>query len=662
MRGGRGWTRWWALALGPQLAVGCAAPDPKRAGGAPVDSGQADSAAPLAVADPTAPTGSQAVVASAEGRALTSALVDEGAVVRVDLDTGERSLLVTGAQPTRVARFGGAVVVSLRGARALAVLSAEGPLVEERRVEVGAEPVGLVAARDGGHLYVALYGSDEVVELDAALEVTRRFAVGGRPSWLALHPGGRWLAVGSQVGGLVSMIDLSLERPVPSPLALPGVDLADPEHGDRPLTARVTGDLSFSDDGAQLAAPLLYVDNLAVPKRTAEESLELDPADRYERIGLGMSPNNPMVALWSTLGEGAVDPASVRLRNAVGEAPTGVDGAPLVARSFLSSVVFSSDGALVMAPMESGAAVVALPADPVAPLEEGQALPGVGGLWLGAGAGARGLAVFAEDDVWVYNFIDTTLQQLPAEALRAAAASEGPVRAQGLAGDAVALLDPADGVQLSAQLELGRRLFYSGTTPTITTPLSGVSCATCHFESRNDGLSWMEIDGIGRQTLSLAGPMSETAPFTWNNDVATVADEVEITSQARLGGRGGTQEMYEAVAAYIESTPEIDHALRGARSAAADRGAALFADPEVGCASCHRGPRFTDQQPHDLYGLEQVDTPSLVGVATTAPYLHDGSAQTLRAVLEGATAAGMGDLSGLDEAALSDLEAYLRTL
>jgi mono/diheme cytochrome c family protein len=172
----------------------------------------------------------------------------------------------------------------------------------------------------------------------------------------------------------------------------------------------------------------------------------------------------------------------------------------------------------------------------------------------------------------------------------------------------------------------------------------------------------MEVDGVFRQTLSLAGPLSETAPFTWNNDVATVADEVEITSQSRLGGRGGTPEIYDAVAAYIESTPDIDHAGRGKRSPAADRGAALFADPQVGCAGCHSGPRFTDQQPHDLYGLGQVDTPSLIGVAASAPYLHDGSAPTLRAVLEGATAAGMGDLSGLSEADLSDLEAYLRTL
>ncbi|MFM2248576.1 MAG: Cytochrome peroxidase precursor, partial [Pseudomonadota bacterium] len=418
-------------------------------GGAPVDTGLTDSAAPLPVADPSAPTGSQAVAASASGRALTSVLVDEGAVVRVDLDTGERSLLVTGDQPTRVARFGGALVVSLRGARALAVLSADGPLVEERRVEVGAEPVGLVAARDGGHLYVALYGSDEVVELDASLQVTRRIPVGGRPSWLALHPGGRWLAVGAQIGGVVSVIDLELEQPVPSSLPLPGLFIPDREDGDRPLSVRVTGDLSFSEDGAQLAAPLLYVDNTAVPNHTAEEALERDPAERYQRIGLGLSPNNPVVALWSTGDGGAVEPASVLLRNAVGEAPTGVDGATLVARSFLSGVVFSPDGALVLAPMESGAAVVALPTSPAAPLEAGEGLASAGGLWLGAGAGARGLAVLAEDDVWVYNFIDATLQQLPADALDAAAATGGgPVRAQGRAGAPVALLEPADGVQL----------------------------------------------------------------------------------------------------------------------------------------------------------------------------------------------------------------------
>ena len=619
-----------------------------------------------ATPDPTAPTGSQSLAPSASGRSMTVVQVDEGVVLRVDLDTGERSGLVVGGAPSRVARFAGQTVVSLRAERSLALLPDEGPLVELGRVRVGAEPVGLVASRDGAHLYVALYGADEVLELDVDLQIVRRFSVPGRPAWLALHPGGRWLAVGAQLGGEVRLIDLGAPSPTAVPLPVPTLaapDAAPDADRARLLSRRVTGDLAWSEDGAQLAAPMLFVDNTAVPKHTAEEALLLDPAYRYELIGLGMSPNNPMVALWPTEADGEVNAEGLRLLNPVGEASTGPGGATLVARSFLSGVAFSPDGALVLAPMESGDAVVALQADPDAPVERVQGLDRPGGLWMSSGgAGARAVAFLDEDDVWVHNFVDGELRPLPAEALSAAAEpTEAPVRARAAAGAPLALMSaPFDGL-LDPEVTLGRRLFYSGITPSFTTPLSGVSCATCHFESRNDGLGWMEIDGLLRQTPSLAGPVSESAPFTWNNDVPTVAAEVEITSQARLGGRGGTVEEYEAVAAYLEQTPEIDHASRGARGEAERRGEALFMDGTVGCAACHAGPRLTDQQAHDLYGLSGVDTPSLIGLEATPPYLHDGSAPTIRAVLEGATAAGMGDVSGLSDADLDDLEAYLRS-
>ena len=55
------------------------------------------------------------------------------------------------------------------------------------------------------------------------------------------------------------------------------------------------------------------------------------------------------------------------------------------------------------------------------------------------------------------------------------------------------------------------------------------------------------------------------------------------------------------------------------------------------------------------------DTPSLSGIASSPPYLHDGSALTLTGVLE-QTRGTMGNISGLssdDEAALVE---YLRSL
>ncbi len=649
------------IALAVAFGSGCASPSspaPKPSGD---DSGalRPDTGEP--VVRPVVAAASQSMVA-ADGL-LLAVHPDEGVLSRLDPATGEVEALQVGAFPTRIAAFGGNWVVSLRGERALAVVRATGPLEVLSRAPVGAEPVGLVASPDGERLYVSLYGADEVLELNQDLDVTRRFVVPGRPSWLALHPGGRWLAVGAQLGGIVSLVDLEAAQPAAEPLPVPALPIVF-DGRERTLSRRVTGDLAWSPDGLQLAAPMLFVDNTAVPKHTAEEAMELDPAYRYEAIGLGMSPNNPAVALWSVDAAGHVDPDSLRLLNAVGRSSVGVGGVPQVVRSFLSSVIFSPDGQLVVASMEAADVVVALRADAGAPAEaEGGLLRPPGAWFSSGGAGAKGLAFLDENDLWVHNFIDGTAAPLPLAEARAgldtgAAAAMG----SGLAGPPTALLIPPYDSLLDPQVALGRRLFNSGVTPTITTPLSGVSCGTCHFESRNDGLGWMEVDGVFRQTLSLAGPISETAPFTWNNDVATVADEVQITSQARLGGRGAGPAEFEAVAAYVEQTPDIDHAHRGDRSAAAVRGQALFEDPQVGCAGCHFGPRFTDRQAHDMYGLLAVDTPSLIGLEATPPYLHDGSEPTLGPLLRRLRAGGMGDVSGLSDADLDDLEAYLRIL
>lgn len=63
----------------------------------------------------------------------------------------------------------------------------------------------------------------------------------------------------------------------------------------------------------------------------------------------------------------------------------------------------------------------------------------------------------------------------------------------------------------------------------------------------------------------------------------------------------------------------------------------------AGCATCHRGPMFSDYALHDL-GIGAIDpatgerprirTPSLRNVARTAPYMHDGSIATLSAAID----------------------------
>ena len=68
----------------------------------------------------------------------------------------------------------------------------------------------------------------------------------------------------------------------------------------------------------------------------------------------------------------------------------------------------------------------------------------------------------------------------------------------------------------------------------------------------------------------------------------------------------------------------------------------------VGCATCHSGPYYTDSSLKKPFKLHDVgtggddptekmgpkyDTPTLLGVYRTAPYLHHGKAKTLRDVL-----------------------------
>ena len=84
-----------------------------------------------------------------------------------------------------------------------------------------------------------------------------------------------------------------------------------------------------------------------------------------------------------------------------------------------------------------------------------------------------------------------------------------------------------------------------------------------------------------------------------------------------------------------------------------------------GCLNCHDGAMSTDKKSHDLASdLPKVDTPSLVGLAHSAPYYHDGSAATLDAVLaERAAVHGMSDTaSSLSAQQRKDLIAYLQTL
>jgi cytochrome c peroxidase len=243
----------------------------------------------------------------------------------------------------------------------------------------------------------------------------------------------------------------------------------------------------------------------------------------------------------------------------------------------------------------------------------------------------------------------------------------------------------------------GRRVFHDA-TDSVTS--GGLACAGCHPEGRDDGHTWMEIEGprtkapifvagptilkrgFARQTPMLAGRVAAEGPYGWhaqNGDLAARATEGMHLHRWMDPGQPwdrlatATKERAEALAAFLRTglvTPPRDVHPPTPEEA---RGKELFASPEVGCAGCHDpNTEYTNRVAVPLpprlalvgFATETNNafkTPSLLFIGGTAPYFHDGSEATLEDVVEhnddhmGKTK----QLSAEDKAALV---AFLRTL
>lgn len=626
------------------------------------------------------PTGSSTIIGSADGSALYAVNLDEGTVSRFEPATGGLGTVSVGIDPARIARTKDRVFVTLRAERAIAVLEdSGGTLTVVDRINVDAEPVGIVATENGKRLYVANSQAESVWEIDGeTLAVLRSWSVEGHPMWLALHPSDKALFVGSAMGGTLSRIGLEDDGKVEE-ISLPRIGGAG-DDANIDLTRRITGDLSISPDGRSLAVPCIYVDNETPIAPEGDGGFDTGGSNSggYGSTGLGISRLNPGVVVVPLDGAGFADGDEAKAIFIAGTAPDPIDeNNSFTARSYVTTARYSPDGDSIWASMEGSHTVITLSADPVFSSDNGCSFcesdsggslsPASGGFWVTPSVftsvddGPRGIA-FLDKTPYVHSFLDRSIGVLrPNEA---ASLIKQQV-SENFLGEATYRGDAGTGIEvgsLSDEAERGRRLFYSATSSHMSGSGSGVSCATCHLDGRNDGLTWPLSSGP-RQTMNLSsGIVNETAPFTWTDSVATVADEAMETSQTRMGGSGITDADVADIQSFVGTlrTPDVsDSALD---PASVSRGEALFNREDVACAECHAAPLYTDNLSHELYGLSGVNTPTLLGIGATAPYLHDGSAPSLAAVLETARAGRMGDASMLSDADMEDLESFLRSL
>jgi len=212
------------------------------------------------------------------------------------------------------------------------------------------------------------------------------------------------------------------------------------------------------------------------------------------------------------------------------------------------------------------------------------------------------------------------------------------------------------------------------------------SCANCHLDSTFDGLQWdLEPDGFGVDIVdnrSLEDLMG-TQPYKWNGGNPNLPTECGPRTEKyfyRSQSYNG-KELTDLVA-YVLSIPVRPNRYRlpnGELTPAQERGKAIFERikykngrtiPEnQRCASCHSGPKYTNNHSEDVGSGKPtdrsplIDTPHLPDVAYSAPYLHDGSARSLEEIW---TVFNPKDTHGitndLTKDELNDLIEYLRTL
>ena len=169
----------------------------------------------------------------------------------------------------------------------------------------------------------------------------------------------------------------------------------------------------------------------------------------------------------------------------------------------------------------------------------------------------------------------------------------------------------------------GRSVFDTGHALFHTATSAHIACASCHPVGREDGQLWT-FDGLPRRTQSLAGGLLATAPFHWEGEERSMREVVDDVFTQRMRGAALDDEHVAALAAWLDQLPAPHGTASDATSAALGR---LVFTGSGGCTQCHSGPRFTDNQMHDVgHGLEQV--PSLVGVSFRLPLMRSGCGRT----------------------------------
>jgi len=229
----------------------------------------------------------------------------------------------------------------------------------------------------------------------------------------------------------------------------------------------------------------------------------------------------------------------------------------------------------------------------------------------------------------------------------------------------------------------GRRLFNNAGH----TFQNQYACYTCHPDNHEDGLVYnMASKDMGRNVTNTQSlrEIGNTAPFKWNGKNQTVykQDGMRFSTVLTRTEQFSYDDL-DALVAYIVTgikyPPNLMYNPDGKLTESQLRGKELY-DRSVDnfgnlipennrCITCHPPPLYSNLQLADVSTLAETDdpilfdTPHLNNIYASAPYLHDGRAETLEEIW---TIYGQDDKHGyvndMSKMQLNDLVDYLKSL
>lgn len=193
------------------------------------------------------------------------------------------------------------------------------------------------------------------------------------------------------------------------------------------------------------------------------------------------------------------------------------------------------------------------------------------------------------------------------------------------------------------------------------------SCASCHpGEGRVDGLNWdLMNDGIGNPKNTKSLLYTHSTPPAMISGIRKDANACVRAGFKYIQFFDAEEEKSQAVDAYLKSLRPVPspYLVKGKLSKSAKLGKKLF--EEGSCIKCHSGAYFTNLQQYEMGTLGKYDkqlrwdTPTLIEVWRTAPYLHDGRYANLEDVFK---VEKHGLKEPLSDADIKNLTEYLLSL